>query len=74
MRKKRALVVSTIHDFLARHPDAKRRHPRLNLVVYPISKTPFVVLFDFNDADLRMHFIFHEHSSLEDFDPTSAEW
>ena len=27
VRKKRALVVSAIHDFLAQHPDAKWRHP-----------------------------------------------
>ncbi len=74
VRRKRTAVLTTIADFLAAHPEAKRPHPRLGLVVYPISTTPFVVLYDFDDVELRVHFIFHKHASLNDLDPTSAEW
>lgn len=72
--RKRGIVLTTIATFLAAHPNAKMPHPRLGLVVYPISRTPFVVLYDFDDDELRLHFIFHKHASLEDLDGTAAEW
>ena len=74
VRQKRTVVLSTIANFLTVHPDAKRPHPRLGLVVYPISKTPFVVLYDFDDTELRVHFIFLKGADLERLDPGSAEW
>ena len=71
---KRAGVRHTIERFLAVHPEAKAPHPVLGLRVYPITRTPFVVLYDFDDAELRVHFIFHRHADLRDLDPTTAEW
>ena len=71
---KRALVRRTIEQYLAVFPEIKRPHPALGLVVYPISKTPFVVLYDFDDTELRVHFVFHKHAALEDLDPAKAEW
>ena len=72
--EKRDLVFTTIATFLAHHPAAKRPHPTLGLRVYPISKTPFVVLYDFDDNELRVHFILHKHADLTALDPTSVEW
>jgi plasmid stabilization system protein ParE len=72
--RKRAIVLTTIATFLAAHPNAKTPHPRLGLVVYPVSKTPFVVLYDFDDHELRVHFILHKHASLDELDVTAAEW
>ena len=72
--EKRDRVYATIEHFLAAHPAIKQPHPRLGLCVYPIIRTPFVVLYDFDDAELRVHFIFHRHADLRDLDPTSAEW
>ena len=74
VRQKRELVYRLIDKFLAHHPDAKRPLPGLGLRVYAVSKTPFVVLYDFDDAELRVHFVFHKHANLEDLDPASAEW
>lgn len=67
-------VLLTIEQFLVRFPKVKRPHPEIGLVVYPISRTPFVVLYDFDDETPRVHFIFHRSSSLDDLDPSSAEW
>lgn len=72
--QKRDRVYDVIDSFLARHPDAKQPHSRLKLCVYPITKTPFVVLYDFDDAELRAHFIFHNHADLRTLDPTAAKW
>jgi hypothetical protein len=67
-------VLATIEGLLARAPAIKRPHPKLGLVVYPVIDTPFVLLYDFTEAELRVHFIFHRSASLEDLDPGSAEW
>lgn len=71
--KKRA-VYDTVEHVLARFPGAKRGDPNLGLTVYPITATPFVVLYDFDENELRIHFIFHRRASLKDIDPGSAEW
>lgn len=73
-RQKRRIVTSTITGFLARHPETKQIHPSLGLVVYPIAKTPFFILYDFDDAELRVHFVFIKGKPLNDIDPASVEW
>ena len=70
---KQDLVYDTVDQFLAAHPKAKRPDRRLKLRVYPISKTPFV-LYDFDDGELRVHFVFHRSADLSGLDPASAEW
>lgn len=74
VRDKRDIVYDLIANFLAHHPNTKRPQPRHGLRVYSVSKTPFVIVYDFDDAELRMHFIFHKHANLEDLDPASVEW
>jgi hypothetical protein len=74
LAEKRALVRRTLEYHVAAFPRLKRPHPDLGLVVYPIRKTPFVVLYDFDDSELRAHFILHKRASLDDLDPTSAQW
>ena len=70
---KRAAVRSTLLR-LAHYPRMKRPHAELGLIVYPVSDTPFVILFDFDDTELRVHFIFHKSASIADLDPKSAAW
>ena len=72
--EKRRKVYSTIRTFLASHPGSKRPDSRLGLVVYPITDTPFIILYDFDDAELRVHFIFLCGADFVDLDPRSAEW
>ena len=74
VEQKLALVDQKLEVFLARHPNAKRLDRKLGLRVYPVSDTPFMVLYDFTETELRAHFIFHRSASLEDLDPNSAEW
>ncbi len=72
--EKRVLVYAAIRNNLATFPGAKRPNRRLKLTVYPVTHTPFVVLYDFDDAELRVHFAFHKSASLRGLDPKSAEW
>ena len=74
VEQKKDIVYTTIERFLARHPNAKRPDPTHGLCAYPISKMPFVVLYDFDDSELRVHFIFHKHADLRDLNPATAEW
>ena len=73
-RDKQANVYSTIRNVLAVNPSIKRADPKLGLVVYPISKTPFFVVYDYDDAELRVHFIFIKGKPLAAIDPNAAEW
>jgi len=72
--QKKSAVYSTIKTFLARHPNAKPAHPALGLRAYPISRTPFIVLYDFDDREVRIHFIVHRHSDLGEIDLSKVEW
>ena len=72
--EKRDRVYATIEDVLTAFPAIKRPHPDLGLCVYPIARTPFVLLYDFDDSELRVHFIFHRHADLRDLDQSSIEW
>ena len=71
---KRALVYDLIEHHLAHFPASKQPDPKLGLTVYPINHTPFVVLYDYDEAELRMHFILPARADRGDLDPFSAEW
>ena len=71
---KKSIVYSTIRNILANNPGIKRPDPTLGLVVYPISKTPFFVVYDYDDTELRVHFIFINGKPLGAIDPKSVEW
>ena len=69
-----ARIDQTIDLHLVHFPASKTPDPVLGLIVCPISKTPFVVLYDYNDAELRVHFILPARADRRDLDPDSAEW
>lgn len=72
--EKRTLVYDVIEHHLALFPASKQPDPSLGLTVYPVSNTPFVVLYDFDNSELRVHFILPARADRRDLDPTSAEW
>lgn len=61
-------------ELLASYPALKQPDPDHGLYAYQIRHTPFVVLYDFDDEEIRVHFIFHAHADLSDLDPTAAVW
>ncbi|HRD74635.1 MAG TPA: hypothetical protein PK264_01655 [Hyphomicrobiaceae bacterium] len=62
-----------IGQFLVHYPGAKPRHPGLGLVAHPVTGTPFILLDDYDDDELRLHFIVHAHANLDDLDPAATE-
>ena len=71
---KRRAVMDTIRNVLAMTPSLKRRHPDLGLVLYPIATTPFFIVYDYDDSELRVLFVFIKGKPLDDINPTSVEW
>ena len=67
-------VVDAIRDRLSLFPSAKRRDPRLGLFVHTLRRPPFCILYDFDDDELRVHFIVHAHSDLRRLDPAHVVW
>jgi hypothetical protein len=67
-------VLYVIENILAIFPERKLRHSSIRLFTYPISKTPFVVLYDFDDNELRVHFIVHGRADRASFDTKQAQW
>jgi hypothetical protein len=46
----------------------------IGLHTYHVARTPFVVAYDFDDAELRLHLIFHEHADRTKIDPKTVVW
>lgn len=74
--RKRDQLLRFIETDLAQLPAMKRPHEGLGLIVYPVTNTPFIVLYDYDEHDLRVHFILRAGAGdrLDDLDPSSAEW
>ena len=69
---KRDLVELTI-EYLARHP----RRPKdryLDIWSYTVTGAPFVLLYDFDDTELRVHLIVHAAADRTLIDLASVEW
>ncbi len=47
---------------------------RLGLGVYFVSRTPFTIIYDFDDTELRIHFIVPAHADRTRIDPRFVEW
>jgi plasmid stabilization system protein ParE len=72
--EKRDRVYAVIDNHLAHFPGVKQPDQELGLVVYPVSRTPFSVLYDYDDQELRVHFVIHSHSDLSGIDPMTVVW
>ena len=71
--EKWCLLDDAVDTFLAVHPRAKRPDTRFGLHVYPVTGTPFLVIYDFDDHELRVHFIVHRSADLRDLGPATVE-
>jgi mRNA-degrading endonuclease RelE of RelBE toxin-antitoxin system len=72
--KSRDQVYRTIERHISLYPGGKSKDPNLGLHIYPISKTPFVVIYDFDEAELRVYFIVLAGFEASNLDAKSAEW
>jgi plasmid stabilization system protein ParE len=61
-------------EHLAHFPASKKPDAKFGLTVSRVARTPFVVLYDCDDAELRVHFILPASADRRGLDPASAEW
>jgi hypothetical protein len=72
VRDTQARVYQTIEQHLTRFP-RRPRQPGHGLCVYSVKTTPFVLLYDFDPDELRIHFIFHGVDDYSGADLNSVE-
>ena len=74
VEEKKARVYSTIRKHLAFFPASRVRDPELGLHFYPVTGTPFVLVYDYDDAELRIHFVLHKRADRSQIDPADVDW
>ena len=71
---KKRLVRSTITGHLATFPLTGHIEPAHGLYTYAVRRSPFVLLYDFDDAELRIHMVVHKGADRTTLDPATVEW
>ena len=71
--QKRAAVLDTIRNFLARHP-MRPVDPVIGICAYPVTGVPFVILYDYDDAELRIHLVIHASADRTLVDLSTVVW
>ena len=72
-RDKEALVDETV-NYLVEFPRSRVADARTGLCFYPVSRTPFILVYDYDDAELRIHFVLHKRADRRRIDPTDIAW
>jgi plasmid stabilization system protein ParE len=71
---KRARVERTIANILRDYPGIGRREAHLGVYSYPVTRTPFVLLYDYDDYELRIHLIVHARADRTRIVLGDVEW
>ena len=73
VEEKRNRIKTTIEQHLALHP-RRPVDPILGIWPYPVTDTPFVLIYDFDDTELRIHLIIHESADRRLIDLSTVAW
>ena len=71
--RKRAAVLGTIKDFLALHP-VRPVDAVLGICAYQVRNSPFVIVYDYDDAELRVHLVIHASADRTLVDLSTVVW
>jgi hypothetical protein len=74
VEEKALLVNAAIHGPVQRQPRNGIYDERLKLYAYPVSNTPFTIVYRFDDTELRVLFIVHQHADRTRLDPAKVRW
>ena len=66
-------VLDTIENFLARHP-VRAVDPVIGICAYPVTGVPFVILYDYDVAELRVHLVIHARADRTNVYLTKVVW
>ena len=72
--EKEGVVHDVLNDYIAEHPHRGRYDERLKLHTYHVSKTPFVVVYEYDDAEVRVLFIVHKRADRRRLDARDVAW
>lgn len=64
-----AAITRTLRHFPVRPPD-----PALGIGVFRVARTPFVLLYDYDDAELRIYTVVHGRADRSSIDLTAIDW
>ena len=70
---KRARVIRAVEQTLASHPK-RPVDPQLGVCTYHVGRTPFVLLYDYDDSELRVHLIIHVRMDRTSIDLSTVIW
>ena len=73
MQKERA-VYEALDTKIALSPHQGAFDEHLELLTYHVKKTPFVLVYEYDDAEVRVLFIVHERADRRSLDPSSVDW
>ncbi len=71
--QKRADVLRTILDFLAHYP-VRAIDPVLGICAHQVRTVPFVILYDYDDSELRIHLVIHAAADRTLVDLGAVVW
>lgn len=71
--QKRDAVFKSVSDFLVRYP-VRPVDPSVGICTYPVTGTPFVLLYDYDDAELRIHLVIHARADRSRLDLGRVDW
>ena len=74
INEKQRIVDNVIETYLAEHPQNGFRDPRHKFYHYPVADTPFTVIYEYDDSELRVLFVVHQRSDRRRLDPAAVEW
>ena len=72
--EKQRIVLDTLENYLAEFPHQGGSDRRRRLHHFPVSKTPFVVVYEFDETELRVLFIVPKGADRRRLDPSTVEW
>jgi plasmid stabilization system protein ParE len=73
-REKERLVYDTLHTYLAHYPHHGLTTPGQRFLHYPVKDTPFTIVYEYNNKDLRVFYILHKHADRRNLDLHEVEW
>ena len=71
---KRTIVETCLRIYLAEYPHHGFRMPRKRLYHFPVTDTPFAVVYDYDDTELRVYFIVHQRADKRRLKARDAIW
>ena len=72
--EKRGLVVAAIENHLAEYPHRGLKQRRQKFFTHYVSMTPFVVVYEYDETELRVLFIVHNSADRRRLKLTDVEW